>query len=196
MQNTLEIVMTTKDKFEIAFWIVSLLILFVTALAVYLSPLKAVEIGRKLNDQQNQLNAKSELFLTLYSLRGNPTSYRFVDALNQIDIVFQNENAVLTAWQKLYDSLNQRDLSNPYDTRNLLQTDLLSEMASVLGYQKLKQTDIQKNYKPQAHADENIENWNQKQAAKEFFEAGTYLYKLHIASIEGNYDNEGKELKS
>jgi hypothetical protein len=190
MTNTAEVAMTTKDYFEIAYWIVSFFILCVTALAVYYSPLKAVKIGRKLNDEQNKYDAKSELFLTLFSLRGNPTSYTFVNALNQIDIVFQDEPSVLTAWNKLYDSLNHSNLSNPIETWNLLRTDLLSQMAHSLGYQKLKQTDIQKNYSPQAHADENLENWNQKKAAKKFFESGTKLYKMHIALIEGNYDKK------
>ena len=197
MTNTTEVVMTTKDSFEIAFWIVSLLILCVTAYAVYFAPLKAVEIGRKLNDEQNQLKVKSDLFLTLFSLRGNPTAYTFVNALNQIDIVFQDEPDVLIAWNKLYDSLNQLNLSNPLETWNRLRTDLLSEMAHSLGYQKLKQTDIQKNYAPQAHADENVENWNQKQAAKDFFEAGTKLYNMHIDSLEAvNYDKADKVLES
>jgi hypothetical protein len=194
MQNTLELATSLKDKFEIAFWIVSLLILIVTALAVYFAPLKAVEIGRKLNDQQNQLNAKSELFLTLYSLRGNPTSYKFVDSLNKIDVVFQDNLQVLNAWQTLYDSLNNRGLVEPHKTWDLNRTNLLSEMAVVLGYQKLKQTDIQKNYSPQAHDDQKFEDWNQRQAAKEFFESGTALYKMHIAYFEKTQNNTDKEL--
>lgn len=187
MTSTVAVILTRKDYFEITFWIVSLLILIVTALAVYFAPLKAVEIGRKLNDEQNQQKAKTELFLTLFSLRGNPTSYSYVNALNQIDIVFQNDRNVLTAWGKLFDSFLQNNLINSFETRNMLRTELLSEMAHSLGYQKLKQTDIQKNYSPQAHADNEYENWNRKQAEKDFFESGTKLYKMHISVLEQNY---------
>ena len=188
--------MTTKDYLEIAYWLVSLGILGVTVYWIATSPIRAVETGRKLDNEQNKYNAKRELFLTLFSLRGNPTHYDFVNGLNQIDIVFQDEEKVLTAWEKLYESLGNNNLTNPLQTWDLLRTELLSEMAQSLGYQKLKQTSIQRNYSPQAHADENFENWNQKQAAKEFFESGTKLYKMHIASIEGNYDNADKKLES
>jgi len=105
--------MAIKDYFEIIYWVTSFSILCVTAYAVYFAPLKAVKIGRKLNDEQNQLKAKSDLFLTLFSLRGNPTAYTFVNALNQIDIVFQDVPFVLTAWDKLYDSMNNKNLTNP-----------------------------------------------------------------------------------
>lgn len=196
MTNTAETIINTKDIFEVGYWIVSLIILGLTVYWIKISPIKAVETGRKLDDEQNKYDAKRDLFLTLFSLRGNPTNYLFVNGLNQIDIVFEDEEKVLTAWEKLYESLNNKNLANPLQTWELLRTELLSEMAQSLGYQKLKQTSIQRNYSPQAHADQDFENWNQKQAAKDFFESGTKLYKMHIASIEENYDNEGKILES
>ena len=159
MTNTAEVAMTLKDRLEIAFWVVSLLILCVTAYAVYFAPLKAVETGRKLNDEQNQLKVKSDLFLTLFSLRGTPIAYTFVNALNQIDIVFQDEPKVLLAWNKYYDSLHQQNLANQDDTWSLLRTELLSEMAYSLGYEKLKQTDILKNYFPEGHANQNNQDF-------------------------------------
>lgn len=191
--------MTTKDYFEIAYWVVSLILLCVTAWAVYYAPLKAVEVGRKLNDEQNQLKAKTDLFLNLFSLRGNPMSYTFVNALNQIDIVFQDSPNVLNAWQKLYDSLNQKNLINSVETWNLLRTDLLSQMAQSLGYNKLKQTDIQKNYSPQGHADESYENWNHRQASKDFYESGAAMHKIWIDFYQNNPQNQqvqNKELDS
>ncbi|ENA1765338.1 hypothetical protein ABF176_002549 [Flavobacterium psychrophilum] len=195
MTNTVEVAMTLKDRFEIAFWVVSLLILCVTALAVYFAPLKAVEIGRKLNDEQNQQKVKSDLFLTLFSLRGNPTAYTFVNALNQIDIVFQDEPSVLAAWNKLFESLNNVGLINAMETRNLLRTDLLSQMAISLGYQGLKQTDIQKNYSPQAHADESAENWNHQQAEKLFFETGTKMHNIWIENYSATQQPRMEEIE-
>ncbi|WP_426486368.1 DUF6680 family protein [Flavobacterium sp. 2] len=182
--------MSAKDYFEITYWLISLLILGFTIYYIKTSPIKAVETGRKLNDEQNKYNAKSELFLTLFSLRGNPTNYNFVNGLNQIDIVFEDVPAVLEAWERLYNSLNTKDQVNPIQEWSLLRTELLSEMAQSLGYQKLKQTAIQRNYSPQAHANQDDENWSFNQAAKKFFETGTILYNMHIESLELMNENK------
>lgn len=190
MANSTEIIMTTKDCLEIGYWVVSLLILSATVFYIYYSPIKAVKIGRELNDEQNKYKTKSDLFLTLFSLRGNPTHYSFVNGLNQIDIVFQDEPTVLAAWGKLYESLNQNNQVDPISEWGLLRTELLSEMATSLGYKKLKQTDIQKNYSPQAHENKNIENWNYQQAAKTFFETGTEMHKLWIESASGSQQSK------
>ncbi|MBK5214202.1 MAG: hypothetical protein JJE55_11145 [Flavobacteriaceae bacterium] len=184
--------MTPKDYFEIAYWLVSLGILGVTVYWIATSPIRAVETGRKLDNEQNKYNAKRDLFLTLFSLRGNPTHYDFVNGLNQIDIVFQDEEKVLVSWEKLYESLGNNNLSNAVQTWDLLRTELLSEMAQSLGYQKLKQTSIQRNYSPQAHANQNDENWSYHQTAKNFFETGAQMHKLWI---EG-YSNPENPKKS
>ena len=135
MTKAVETVMTTKDYFEIVYWIVSLLILGFTIYYIKTSPIKAVETGRKLNDEQNKYSAKSELFLTLFSLRGNPTHYNFVNGLNQIDVVFEDVQSVLTAWEKLYESLGNPNQNNAVQNWDLLRTELLSEMAQHLSYQ-------------------------------------------------------------
>ncbi|MFV5697485.1 DUF6680 family protein [Flavobacterium sp. ZT3R17] len=190
MTKAVEAVMTAKDYFEIVFWIVSLLILCVTALAVYFAPLKAVEIGRKLNDEQNQQKVKSDLFLTLFSLRGSPVAHTFVNALNQIDIVFQDQPKVLIAWGKYYDSLHQKNLSNQDETWSLLRTELLSEMAHSLGYEKLKQADILKNYYPEGHLNQSREDIEYNQASKRFFETGSDLHEILIENANRNLINQ------
>ncbi len=176
--------MTIKDYVEIAYWAVSLAILGVTVYWIAKSPIMAVETGRNLDNEQNKYSTKRDLFLTLFSLRGNPTHFEFVRGLNQIDIVFQDEEKVLAAWEKLYESLGNTNLTNEVQTWDLLRTDLLSEMAQSLGYQKLKQTSIQRNYSPQAHANQDNENWNYHQAAKIYFETGAEIYKLQIAQFK------------
>ena len=188
--------MTPKDYFEIAYWIISLLILGVTVYWIAISPIKAVETGRKLDEEKNKYEYKKELFLTLFSLRGNPTSYEFVNKLNQIDIVFQDDDKVLDAWNKLFDSLGQKDLVNQYQTYEILRTNLLSEMAQTLGYKKLKQTDILKNYSPIAHSKDADDYFAHRKAERDFFESGAKLYNMHISSIEENYNNTDKKLES
>ena len=188
--------MTTKDYFEIAYWTVSLLILSLTVYWIATSPIKAVETGRKLDAEQNKYDSKKELFLTLFSLRGNPANYEFVNRLNQIDIVFQDDDKVLSSWNKYFDSLHQTDIVNAHQTWELLRTDLLSEMAQSLGYEKLKQTDILKNYSPIAHSRDADDYFSHRKAEREFFESGAKLYNLHIAATESNYDNKGKTIES
>lgn len=195
MTDTLENVLTTKDFIEISYWVISFLLLCITAYAVYFAPLKAVKIGRKLNDEQNQLKAKSDLFLNLFALRGNPTSHTFVNALNQIEIVFQGEPSVLNAWDKLYDSMNNKSLTNPSEIWNLLRTDLLSEMAQSLGYKKLKQTSIQKSYIPIAHENHIIESLNHQQAEKLFFETATKLHNILIETYQINQQLQTDEIQ-
>jgi hypothetical protein len=189
MTNTTEVVMTTKDSFEVAYWGITFLILCVTAYAVYFAPLKAVKIGRELNDEQNQLKAKSDLFLTLFSLRGNPTNYTFVECLNKIDVVFQDTPPVMTAWNKLFDSLGQKDLVSPSQTWELLRTNLLSEMAQSLGYSKLQQTDILKNYSPIAHSKDADNHFAHKKAERDFFETATEMNKIWIQHYLNTQEN-------
>ena len=169
---------------ENLYWIISLLILAITAYAVYISPIKAVKIGRKLNKEQNKYDAKRELFLELFSLRGNPTHYDFVNSLNKIDVVFQDDQSVLNAWKKLYDSLGNPSQNDAVRTWELLRTDLLSEMAQSLGYKALKQTVIQQVYVPKAHSDIENANLDYHSAAKEFFQSGAHFHKILISQYQ------------
>lgn len=187
--------MTTKDYFEIVYWVVSLLILAVTVYWIATSPVKAVEIGRNLDEEKNKNDSKKELFLTLFSLRGSPTNYEFVNRLNQIDIVFQDDDKVLDAWSKLFDSLGQKDIVNSFQTYELLRVNLLSEMAQSLGYKKLKQTDILKNYSPIAHSKDADEHFAHKKAEREFFETATQMHKIWIDSYWNQQPIENEEQK-
>ncbi|MDV6167167.1 DUF6680 family protein [Flavobacterium sp. DG1-102-2] len=100
--------MIIKDYFEIIYWAISVCILGVTIYWIKMSPIEAVKTGRELDNQQNKHNSKMDLFLLLFSLRGNPTHRDFVNGLNQIDIVFEDSSEVLSAWEKLLESLNNR----------------------------------------------------------------------------------------
>lgn len=183
--------MTTKDYFEISYWAISLLILTATVYYIYYAPIKAVKIGRQLNDEQNKDTAKRELFLTLFAYRGSPVHYEFVNSLNKIDIVFQDEPTVLVAWNKYYDALGQKNINNQEEVWNLLRVDLLSEMALSLGYNKLKQVDIMKNYYPIGHDNQSKEDWELRQAAKNFLKTGHELYGVLLANA--NKDSEIEE---
>lgn len=185
--------MLIKDYVEIAYWSVSLLILTATVYYIYHAPIKAVKIGRQLNDEQNKDTAKRELFLTLFAYRGSPVHYEFVNSLNKIDIVFQDEPQVLYAWAKYYDSLGQKNLANQLEVWSILRVDLLSEMATSLGYKKLKQVDILKTYYPIEHDNQNREDFELRQAAKRFLTTGNELYQILIANSNSDQKDQNDQ---
>ena len=79
-----------------------------------------------------------------------PVSYEFTAALNLIDVVFAKDQSVVKFWYELT-LLYQNPLAT--ETQNHKYIELLSEMASVLGFRKLQQTDIDKFYYPRSHAE-------------------------------------------
>lgn len=92
------------------------------------------------------------LFLNLMANRkSTPISKEWVDSLNQIDVVFQDNPKVRKAWLSFFDSLHPK--SQHFENKNSFQLDLLSEIANSLNYKKLKQTEIDRFYNPQAFED-------------------------------------------
>jgi len=133
------------------FSITNSLILIATIAAIYFSPIKAVKVGRQLTDEQQKDNAKRNLFLLLFSLRGTPVHFDFVKGLNQIDIVFEDNQTVLDAWHIHYDSLQIKGQVNQEQIWDLQRANLLSAMAVCLGYKRIKQTDMIRSYYPEGH---------------------------------------------
>ncbi|MCL2413257.1 MAG: hypothetical protein FWC98_03865, partial [Bacteroidales bacterium] len=78
----------------------------------------------------------------------------WTDALNQIDVVFQDNQKIRKAWREYFDSLNSK--SPHFDNTNSFLLDLLSEIANSLNYKNLKQTDIDRFYCPQAFENEEV----------------------------------------
>jgi hypothetical protein len=185
--------MTTKDYFEIVFGFANIGILCVTAYFIYrsiFSPVDAVKTGRKLNNEQQKDNAKRNLFLTLFALRGSPVNYDFVRALNQIDIVFEDTPSVLDAWHTHYDSLQIKGQANENQIWDLQRTNLLSAMAVSLGYNRIRQTDMLKNYYPEGHSNQFREDWELRFAAKQFLTKGNELCEILIANANANQQDQ------
>ncbi len=172
--------MTTKDHFEIIFLVINSLILLITVIVIRKSPIDAVKIGRILNDQQNKDNAKRNLFLTLFSFRGIPVHPDFVNALNKIEIVFNDTPVVLEAWHKLYDSYNNTSLVDQETTWRLIRFELLSKISLSLGYTDLKQYDMEKNYFPQGHANQHISEFEFRNDQQAYYKSAGILNKFLI----------------
>jgi len=193
---------STRDTIEVIYWMVSILILVATVYVIYKGPIEAVRVGRDLNNQQLQDNSKRSLFLTLFSYRGSPVHYVFVNALNQIDVVFHDNPTVIAAWHKYYEALHHQDLVNKDDVWTQLRVELLSQMAISLGYPRLSQVDITKHYYPQGHEFQNRTDFEHKQAAYEYHKIGVDAYKLIIegaknpAAVSPPSQENGKHITS
>ena len=126
---------------------------WVTTIALILGPVIAVIITLWYQKRSERQNAKQRLFTVLMGQRrSNPPTFEWVNALNLIDVVFQDNRAVVDKWHELYDALNQPSAQINWQRVGHLQIELLSEMAICLGYRRLRQTDIDRFYAPQAHA--------------------------------------------
>lgn len=118
-------------------------------ISVAVIPIIVWLMGVMWNRKTAKENAKRELFFTLMANRKSVViSKEWVDALNQIDVVFQDNKKVRRAWREYFDSLNEKSQYN--DDKESFLLDLLSEMANSLGYKDLKQTEISRFYNPQA----------------------------------------------
>lgn len=116
-------------------------------LAVAIIPIIIWVGGIKYQNRKAKRDVQLKLFLTLMANRkATPITKEWVDALNTIDVVFQNSKKVRHAWREYYDSLNVQ--SPHFQQNNAFLLDLLSEMAQALGYKNLKQTEIDRFYSP------------------------------------------------
>jgi len=119
-------------------------------ISISLVPFIIWGMGTYFQNRKGKRNAQMMLFLDLMKTRKHmPPSQIWVDALNQIDVVFQKNKQVRLAWRAYYDSLHPQ--SQHFENQGAFQLDLLSEIANSLGYKDLKQTEIDRFYSPRAH---------------------------------------------
>ena len=125
----------------------NLILTIAQIVSVAIVPIIVWYIGVRYQDRKSKREAQLRLFLVLMANRQkNPISQEWVDALNSIDVVFQNNKRVRLAWRDYLDSLNQK--SAHFGNQNSYKLDLLSEMAEALGYKQIKQTEIDRFYNP------------------------------------------------
>lgn len=78
-----------------------------TVAALFLGPLLAVYIGRKLDDRRLKRERRMDVFRTLMRTRRDTLSFDHVSALNLVEVEFQSDRKVIDAWKKYLDSLCQ-----------------------------------------------------------------------------------------
>ena len=118
--------------------------------AVLLGPIFAVCITIWAQQRNDKRSAKLQLFITLMSERKSVNvSNARANALNNIDVIFSDNEKVTSIWHKYYSLLSQSN----HEERGHTWNELLSSMAKDLGISNLSLTDIDKFYTPQAHVD-------------------------------------------
>ena len=124
---------------------------WITALAIFLGPLSGVLFTLWFQARKEIRNQRHQLFLDLMSERKTLyVSQRVAQALNKIDVIYARNPAVKKCWHEYYALLQQP----AGELRIHKWLELLSTMAETLGYSDLSQTDLDKFYIPQGHADD------------------------------------------
>ena len=132
----------------------------INIIAVIVGPIFAVGITLWWQQRKEKRDAKERLFLTLMAhRRAFPPTIEWVNALNVIDVVFAEHHQVVQLWHEYYSSLVNPPANENYQQREHTYLLMLSAMARSLGYRRLEQTDIDKFYSPQVHADQMHLNW-------------------------------------
>ena len=123
---------------------------WLTIIAIVISPFVASWLTLVWQDRKEKRDARVRLFTTLMAYRKSyPISREWAGALNLIDVVFADYPQVISRWHELYDLLHANSVGGERRVHKHLE--LLSEMASSLGYKRLKVTDIDKFYIPEIH---------------------------------------------
>lgn len=146
----------------------------VTIVALILGPVVAVWVARGMDDRRAKNERRMDIFRKLMSTRSNTLSFDHVSALNLVEIEFQDNPKVVDKWkvyfddlgtvypkreeEKIFEGLSDAEITRRqgnYDkrvieSRSKLLTELLHEMAQVLGYEKIKVLEIlEGSYFPQ-----------------------------------------------
>jgi hypothetical protein len=128
----------------------------INIIAIVVGPLFAVLITLWWQERKEKRDKKINLFTMLLAYRKSyPVSPEWARGLNVIDVVFQDHPRVLELWHQYYDMLMVQHPDEGQKTaQNHKYLELMSEIAKDLGFAKLQQTEIDKFYIPQAHADD------------------------------------------
>ncbi len=119
--------------------------------ALLLIPIIAVIVGQKLQEKAKKRDDKMQIFKILMTSRGLGWNQDMVWALNILDVVFADDDAVIRQWRSYYDKLciekpSDTDLKKILTERNKL----IEQISNSLGYKgKITWETIQNPYIPQ-----------------------------------------------
>ena len=150
-----------------------------TTIAIFLGPIFAVIITLWHQSRKEKRQHKFFLFQTLMSHRlGMPVAEKWVEALNLIDVVFHDNSTVVNLWHEYFDMLHQKDPD--FDAQKRKYLDLVYEMAVTLGYNSMKQTDIDRSYFPVGLGDQKELNEALQREQLTYLQNSNKLYSAQI----------------
>jgi len=127
---------------------------FLPIVAIITGPLSAVLITLWWQRRKERRDAKLRLFTTLMAhRRAFPPTAEWVAALNLIDVIFHDQRRVVALWHEFFHLLHNPSMLPEQGHKYL---EMLSAMATSLGFRKLQQVDIDKYYSPQVHQDQLV----------------------------------------
>lgn len=144
--------------------IVTIIVGIISVYAMYCAPIVALRLQKKIEADDDQKERKLNIFKVLMSTRAEPVSAEHVKSLNMIDVEFYNDREITDTWSIYRDHLNSYP-SSPSETDQKLWnertteylTNLLYEMAKLLGYRFDKVLLKKGAYAPIAHDILNLE---------------------------------------
>jgi hypothetical protein len=163
---------------------------WLNVLAVFLSPLFAVQITVWLADRKGKRARRLSLFHTLMATRGSlgangRLAPEHVKALNMLDIEFHGQKSakpIIDTWKSYLDHLTNAAPTNDAQwevwnsRRDDLMVSLLHAMSIVLGY-KFDQTFIRRTiYAPQGYADIEADSFVMRKALVEMLHGRKALH--------------------
>jgi hypothetical protein len=120
-------------------------------IAVIIGPIIAVVITLLYQRHKEKQDIKHRAFFGLMAHRKSiPPSYVMVEILNTLDVVFAENQKIVSLWHKYYSLLSQP----PSQEREHTWLELLAAIAKDLHYPTLQQIDLDKFYVPQGHVDQ------------------------------------------
>lgn len=140
--------------------IVNVLILVITAWAVFYGPIRAVKVAREEETKAARIRQKAEIFSSLMKTRRFQLDPEHVSALNLIQVFFSDEPAVLASYKGYIRLLSRRSIPGVADEslwkeRDDAFIDLVSEIAKALGYPQDKKEIEELAYSPEGWANDN-----------------------------------------
>ena len=161
----------------------------VSIIAVIAAPIISIWIGHHLHVKTEKRKDKMDIFKTLMMSR-NGWTIECVRALNILEVVFSDDDAVRNAWRKYYDKLCVSENPTEVELKKIqdAQYDLLETMAISLGYQnKITWKTIQNPYVPRwmTKAEQNQRSFQEGQLA-----VAEYIKKM-LDNQKANSGNAG-----
>ncbi len=165
--------------------ILTIISIIANCAVIIVAPIISVQVAQKLQDRSKKRQDKLEIFKTLMTNRVYAWTFQSVNALNIIDVVFDDDDDVRQQWKKYYDKLC---VENPTETElkkiKIEQEKLLEIMANRLGYKdKISWDTIQNPYIPKGMLD--------SMAQQQQFQAGQLQALQRLISMPQNINNNG-----